>query len=78
MVKIKMNSRPVQKVGNENPMKANVVATLSKTEYCFTADSTPIGIAINKLSRKADPLTISVVGMRCLSRSLTGAFVRKE
>ena len=38
----------------DTPNKANMVKNLSKTEYCFVAETTPIGIAINVL-KKNDP-----------------------
>ena len=40
--KIIINIKPVQKFGMETPVKANIVASLSKMEYCLTAAITPV------------------------------------
>src|SRR4051794_39784500 len=62
--KSRITSRPEKKVGIENPKKAKVVATWSKTEYCFTAARMPSGRAISRRRMKAKPITKRVVGMR--------------
>ncbi len=73
-----MNKRPVKNVGRENPMKANVVAIWSKTEYCFTADSTPIGTASATATRYDDPTTHRSVGRRWRISRSTGTRLANE
>ncbi len=66
MLKNRMNSTPVKKVGSEKPMKASVLAMRSNQEYGFTAASTPTGSAISKASSCDAPITAIVVGSRCM------------
>ena len=55
---------PEKNVGMLKPRKANVVAAWSNSEYCLSAESTPIGTATRMLSKNAEPEIISVVGKR--------------
>src|SRR3954447_1187138 len=76
--KIRIAIKPEKKVGIENPKKAKVVATWSKTEYCFTAARMPIGRAMIRLRMKAKPITKSVVEMRPEIRPRTPVRDEKE
>src|SRR6266536_6303721 len=63
-LKMTIKRMPVKKVGKLNPRNANVVENWSKSEYCLTAESTPIGIAINRPRMKAEPTIPSVTPSR--------------
>src|SRR5437762_6264058 len=63
-LKTRMNTSPVKKVGSENPTKASVVVSWSKTEYGRSAEYVPIGSATSRPRICALPSTKSEVGRR--------------
>jgi len=58
-LKTRMKQSPVKKVGSENPMKASVVVSWSKTEYGRSAEYVPIGSATSRPRICALPRTKS-------------------
>src|SRR5579872_6547597 len=77
-LKTMMNRTPVKNVGRENPMNANVVASWSNSEYCFTAERTPIGTARQTATRYDEPTTHRSVGRRCRISRSTGTRLANE
>jgi len=67
-----MSSSASQKVGMANPTKTTTLMTRSKIEPCFTAESTPMGMAMRKMRAMDNTFRKTVMGRRSRILADTG------
>jgi len=67
--------RASQKLGMDTPRRENEVARLSKMEYCFVAEIIHMVTPKHRESKTPAPASLTVVGKRSSSSSVTGRFV---
>lgn len=73
-----MRTSPNQKNGMETQNNAKKVVILSMMEYCFTAEISPIGIAMTTVNIKAEIVNSRVAGSLPVIRFKTGCFVTMD
>lgn len=71
-----MSIIPSQKLGMEESSSAPASVTLSRREYCLTAERIPMGIARMTIRTMAPSATMMVVGIRDMISVNTGSLVR--
>jgi hypothetical protein len=67
-----ISKRASQNVGIEKPKKTNIDDALSNNEYCFVAETTPIGIAITIIMISERAFISRVIGILSDILSITG------